>query len=68
MTLRELLAVCRYATGDPVEVELYDSRGIEFICTFSGEVESLKDYLLDAEVESFGPDEYKLEIVLKLEG
>lgn len=68
MTLRDLLKICKYTDGEPAEVDLYDSQTLDPICTFSGEVESLKDNLLDAEVESFGPDDYKVEIVIKLEG
>lgn len=68
MTLRELLAFCRYTSGEPVRVNLFDAEDFGEICSIYGDYKALKDHILDADVESVSPGEDELDIILILEG
>lgn len=64
MRLRELLRFCKYTSGEPVKVNLFDDKDFGEICSIYGDYWALKDYLLDAEVESVSPGEDELDIIV----
>lgn len=68
MTLRKLLGFCKYTSGEPVRINLFDNESFDEICSIYGDYEALKDHILDAEVESVSPGEDELDIILILEG